>query len=71
LNNGTCVEAASVAWQRSSFCSTGACVAAARVGEEILVRDSKVEGGPILSFTRAEWSAFIAGVDAGEMRFTE
>jgi hypothetical protein len=32
------------------------------------VRDSKDTRGPILRFTAGEWSAFIAGVDAGEFR---
>jgi hypothetical protein len=36
-------------------------------GQNILVRDSKAVGkGPILSFTLAEWSAFLSGVRAGE-----
>lgn len=32
----------------------------------IFVRDSKVPAGPVLEFTPAEWSAFVAGVKAGE-----
>ncbi|MDQ4034106.1 MAG: DUF397 domain-containing protein [Actinomycetota bacterium] len=30
------------------------------------VRDSKDLTGPVLKFTEAEWSSFIAGVRAGE-----
>jgi hypothetical protein len=30
------------------------------------VRDSKDQAGPILVFTPAEWSAFVAGVKGGE-----
>jgi hypothetical protein len=30
------------------------------------VRDSKNPNGPQLSFTRAEWAAFVAGVRGGE-----
>lgn len=32
----------------------------------VLVRDSKDRTGPVLSFTRAEWTAFLAGVTDGE-----
>lgn len=32
----------------------------------VLVRDSKDRTGPVLSFTRAEWSAFLHGVVDGE-----
>jgi hypothetical protein len=32
----------------------------------VLVRDSKDPSGPVLDFTDAEWSAFIAGVKRGE-----
>jgi hypothetical protein len=45
----------------------GACVEATSVKEgEILVRNSRDPEGPILSFTKAEWIAFLAGVKAGE-----
>ncbi|MEY9838590.1 DUF397 domain-containing protein [Streptacidiphilus sp. EB103A] len=30
------------------------------------VRDSKDQGGPVLRFTPAEWSAFVSGVRSGE-----
>jgi hypothetical protein len=38
----------------------------ARDGEEFLVRDSKVNGGPILSFSRLAWGEFVAAVNAGD-----
>jgi hypothetical protein len=38
----------------------------ARDGEEFLVRDSKVNGGPILSFGRMAWGEFVASVNAGD-----
>jgi hypothetical protein len=38
----------------------------ARAGEEYLVRDSKANGGPILSFGRAAWDEFVAAVTAGD-----
>ena len=69
-------EAAAVArWRKSSYSGgNGCCVEVALDMTEIRVRDSKfrrVPGNdpgsePILSFTPDEWSAFIAGVKAGE-----
>ncbi|MEU4419549.1 DUF397 domain-containing protein [Actinoplanes sp. NPDC024001] len=56
-------------WRRSGQCSTGACVEVAKVGDQFLVRDSKQPGGAPLSFTRAEWEAFVAGVKAGDFGF--
>lgn len=66
IDNGTCVE---VAFRKSSASGpwTDNCV---EVGtctcDEIKVRDSKDRGGPVLTFTRAEWDAFVAGVRNGE-----
>ncbi|MCF7551666.1 DUF397 domain-containing protein [Pseudonocardia sp. WMMC193] len=53
---------------RSSKCSIGNCVEVAKdLDGSILVRDSKsLPGGPVLSFTRAEWAAFLSGVHDGE-----
>lgn len=51
---------------RSSFCGSGACVEVAHSGGDVLVRDSKHPGQPPLVFNREEWTAFLAGVRAGE-----
>jgi hypothetical protein len=53
-------------WHRSARCSSGGCIELARAGEEFLVRDSKVNGGSILSFGADGWGAFVAAVCAGE-----
>jgi Domain of unknown function (DUF397) len=56
-------------FRKSSFCAAGNCVeVAALPGDEIIVRDSKDTrpDAPRLSFTAAEWDAFVAGVVAGE-----
>lgn len=42
------------------------CVEVAAGADAVAVRDSKDLDGPVLSFTRDEWSAFLAGVKAGE-----
>lgn len=53
-----------VAWQRSPFCDSKSCVEVASIDGEISIRDSKIEGGPVLRFTRDEWLAFSAAVKA-------
>lgn len=53
-------------WQRSSFCSDNVCVEVMRVGETVLVRDSKHPDEAPLGFTEAEWRDFLARVRAGE-----
>lgn len=63
-----CVE---VAFHKSTYSSTnGSCVEVATCDcdnpQEILVRDSKDKQGPVLTFTPAEWTAFILGAKAGE-----
>jgi len=56
-------------WRKSSF-SGGAhqnCVEVAQTAAgTVAVRDSKDPAGPVLRFTRAEWTAFVRGVRAGE-----
>jgi Domain of unknown function (DUF397) len=44
-------------------------VEVARVGGSYLVRDSKNPSGPVLTFDRQEWVAFLSGAAAGEFSF--
>ncbi len=65
------IESASVmglTWTKSSFSGTnGNCVEIAVLDDgSRAVRDSKNQDGPALCFTPREWSAFVAGVHAGE-----
>ncbi|MGE7435208.1 MULTISPECIES: DUF397 domain-containing protein [Kitasatospora] len=55
-------------FRKSSYSGQGGeCVETARtVGEGQAVRDSKAPDGPTLSFSADAWSAFVAGVKAGE-----
>lgn len=56
-------------WQKSTFSSyNGSCFEIARlVSDRVGVRDTKDNGsGPVLIFNQNEWSAFLAGVRAGE-----
>jgi hypothetical protein len=53
-------------FRKSSLCGTSACVEVAIEPDRVGVRDSEDPAGPVLSFSPAEWSVFLAGVKAGE-----
>jgi hypothetical protein len=55
-------------WRKSTYSngSGGNCVEVADLPNSRAVRDSKHPDGPILSFTRDAWRAFIQGIEAGE-----
>lgn len=48
--------------------NNGSCVEVAHLGKDVIgVRDTKDHGrGPILTFTQAEWQAFIVDAKRGE-----
>ena len=55
-------------WRVSSRCGpNGPCVSVALFPDgTVAVRDTKEPEGPILRFTREEWTAFLAGAADGE-----
>jgi len=55
-------------WRKSSRSggNNGQCVEVRHHGEAVQVRDSKDPTGPILRFTREEWTAFLGGAKEGE-----
>lgn len=54
-----------MAWQRSTYCNTGACVEAAPTADgSVAVRDSKNPGAPVLVFTKTDWNTFLDEVAA-------
>jgi Domain of unknown function (DUF397). len=61
------MELSHALWRKSSRSGgQGNCVeVAALPGGEVMVRDSKNPAGPVLSFTAAEWSAFLATTKGG------
>ncbi|MFJ4095371.1 DUF397 domain-containing protein [Kitasatospora sp. NPDC089913] len=56
---GECVE---VGWRTSAHSGPdgGECVEVAETTSAVLVRDSKDQSGPHLTFTPAAWEAFVA-----------
>ena len=59
-----------IEYRISSFCSYGSCVEVGRTPEgAVLVRDTKDRAQQALTFTPDEWTAFVAGVKAGEFDF--
>jgi hypothetical protein len=58
----------SLVWRKSSYSGSGDnCVEIAQLPDGgRAVRDSKNPGGPVLTFTVGEWSAFIMGAKDGE-----
>jgi hypothetical protein len=62
-----CVEV-DANWHKSTRSNpSGNCVEVSDSIDEVRVRDTKAKGnGPILTFTRDEWIAFVEGVKLGE-----
>jgi len=53
-------------WRRSARCADSSCVEVSSDGDEILIRDGKDVEGPVLRFSRNEWSAFRGGLTDGD-----
>ncbi|MER7762643.1 DUF397 domain-containing protein [Streptomyces sp. NPDC097619] len=62
-------QGATMNWTKSSYSGgNGACVEVkSPVMAEIAVQDSKVSGGPSISFTPGSWTSFVAGVTRGPL----
>ena len=55
-------------WRKSARSNSGGnCVEVARnLPDIVAVRNSRRPGGPVLTFSPAQWSAFLAEVQAGD-----
>jgi uncharacterized protein YcsI (UPF0317 family) len=65
----TLADVSRASWRKSTFSNlNGDCVEIGRLlPDRIGIRDTKDNGnGPVLVFTEAEWSAFIAGAKEGQ-----
>ena len=56
------LSAAPLAWRKSKACANQACVEVAEQPDTFFVRDSKNSAGSVLTFNRADWGSFIAGI---------
>ncbi|WP_378305225.1 DUF397 domain-containing protein [Amycolatopsis silviterrae] len=57
------------AWQKPAACgpNSGNCVEVNLAARGLVgVRDSKIDGSPVLTFDRGEWAEFVAAVRRGE-----
>ncbi|MGH3795438.1 MAG: DUF397 domain-containing protein [Pseudonocardiaceae bacterium] len=56
-------------WRKSSHSNggvDGACVEVAELVDQVAMRDSKDPTGPVLTFPRDEWCAFLSSVRSGQ-----
>jgi Domain of unknown function (DUF397) len=55
-------------WRKSTTSAgSNECVEVRISGREVLVRHSMNPGGPILAFSRAEWTEFIGAIRSGRL----
>jgi len=60
-------EHAAAVWQKATKSNgAGACVEVSQSRGAVLVRDSKNPDGPVLVYTKTEWTAFLSGAKSGE-----
>ena len=53
-------------WLVSRSCESGQCVAVARRGESVLIRNTSNPYGLVSEFTAEEWRQFLAGAKLGD-----
>jgi hypothetical protein len=56
---------AEAVWRRSRACANSECVEVAALAGGVAVRGSQIPD-VVLTFTKAEWGAFLRGVKAGD-----
>jgi hypothetical protein len=59
-----------LSWEKSAASGSSACVEVARTPGIVFVRDSKDPSGPALTFSSAEWKAFLIGACAGQFNIS-
>ena len=66
MSSSTPPSLGGLAWRVARGCDANSCVRVAAQGKTILIGDTKHPHGPVLSYDRAEWAAFIEGIRQGE-----
>jgi hypothetical protein len=54
-------------WRKSSRCESSGCIEVAFTEQGVAVRDSKVDDGPVLTFSTDAWRAFLDDLRAGRL----
>ncbi len=54
-----------VSWRVPRRCDIGNCVRVARYAGMIIVGDTKNPDGPVFSYSRDQWQAFVEGIRTG------
>ena len=52
-------------WRTSGRCDNAACVEVAQLAAGVALRDSTLPDGPFLSFSRHDWTSFMADLRSG------
>ncbi len=56
-------------WRKSSYSQVGECVEVAKLSRGTIgVRDTKSPDGPVLTYSAADWRAFLEGMRTGQAR---
>jgi predicted secreted Zn-dependent protease len=55
-----------LSWRVSRTCDGGACVMVACHGDSVMFGNTSQPGGPVFTYTKAEWKEFLAGVKLGD-----
>jgi hypothetical protein len=53
-------------WRKSTASASGECAEVAFIAGSVLMRHSQSPSGAVLTFSPAEWTAFLTGVRNGE-----
>jgi hypothetical protein len=53
-------------WRVALACNGGECIRVAPQGSEVVIGDSKNPNGPVLTYSRPEWRAFVDGIRQGD-----
>jgi predicted secreted Zn-dependent protease len=55
-----------LSWRVARKCNGGHCVRVAAHGDDIVIGSSKQLDGPVIAYSRDEWTAFLEGVRQGD-----